>query len=79
MAELEVEAFLTVSEHVSASTQNRALCALIFLYRYILKQLLAEMMDAARAKRTQQQTSCRIDLLLDLQDAQGDTPQLSRK
>ncbi|WP_315874858.1 hypothetical protein [Acaryochloris marina] len=32
MAELEVEAFLTVSEHVSASTQNRALCTLIFLY-----------------------------------------------
>ena len=79
MAELEVEAFLTVSEHVSASTQNRVLCALIFLYRYILKQLLAETMDAARAKRSQHQTSCRIDLLLDLQDAQRHKTPLPRR
>ena len=56
MTEPEVEAFLThlaVSEHVSASTQNQALCALIFLYRYVLKQPLAETIDAACAKRTQ--------------------------
>jgi len=56
MAEYEVEAFLThlaVNEHVSASTQNQALCALIFLYRYVLKEPLAETIDAARAKRSQ--------------------------
>jgi Phage integrase, N-terminal SAM-like domain len=37
--ELEVEAFLThlaVREHVSASTQNQALQALLFLYRQVL-------------------------------------------
>ena len=41
MAEYKVEASLThlaVSEHVSASPQNQALCAL--LYRYVLKQPL---------------------------------------
>lgn len=56
MAEPEVEAFLThlaVSEHVFASTQNQALCALIFLYRYVLKQPLAETINAARANRSQ--------------------------
>jgi site-specific recombinase XerD len=35
----EVEAFLTylaVQRHVAASTQNQALCALIFFYRHVL-------------------------------------------
>ncbi|NJM68523.1 MAG: hypothetical protein HC851_24100 [Acaryochloris sp. RU_4_1] len=37
----EVEAFLThlaVELKVAASTQNQALCALVFLYRYVLRQ-----------------------------------------
>jgi len=54
MGEPEVEAFLThlaVNENVSASTQNQALCALVFTYRYLLKQPLSESIEAVRAKR----------------------------
>ena len=39
MGEDEISAFLThlaVKEHVSASTQNQALCALVFLYKNVL-------------------------------------------
>ena len=56
MSEPEVEAFLThlaVNDHVAASTQNQALCALLFLYRYVLKQPLTDSIDAVRAKRSQ--------------------------
>jgi integron integrase len=50
----EVEAFLThlaVERHVSASTQNQALGALLFLYRDVLRLQLSGL-DAARARRT---------------------------
>jgi integron integrase len=50
----EVEAFLThlaVGRHVSASTQNQALGALLFLYRDVLRLDLAGL-DAVRARRT---------------------------
>ncbi len=39
----KVEAFLThlaVEKHVTASTQNHALCALVFLYREVFNQPL---------------------------------------
>jgi len=39
MGEPEVNAYLThlaLKEHVSGSTQNQALSALLFLYRYVL-------------------------------------------
>lgn len=42
MAETEVNQFLThlaVNEKVSASTQNQALSALLFLYRYVIDNL----------------------------------------
>lgn len=48
----EIEAFLThlaVEQNVSASTQNQALSALLFLYRYVLEQELGPI-DALRAK-----------------------------
>jgi len=51
----EVEAFLThlaVTENVAASTQNQALSALLFLYRYVLQQPLTENVEAIRAKRS---------------------------
>lgn len=54
MGASEVEAFLThlaVAENVAASTQNQALSALLFLYRYVLQQPLPGDMDAIRAKR----------------------------
>ncbi|MEM9163271.1 MAG: integron integrase, partial [Cyanobacteria bacterium P01_F01_bin.4] len=54
MGAVEVEAFLThlaVEGKVSASTQNQALSALLFLYRYVLGQELG-CLDAVRAKRS---------------------------
>ena len=53
MAEPEVTAFLThlaTERRVSASTQNQALCALLFLYREVLGKELGDL-DAVRAKR----------------------------
>lgn len=53
MAAEHVESFLThlaVRRHVSASTQNQALNALVFLFRDVIKRELGEL-DAVRAKR----------------------------
>ena len=52
----EIEAFLThlaVEGHVSASTQNQALSALLFLYRTVLHQELDYPIDSVRAKPSQ--------------------------
>jgi site-specific recombinase XerD len=49
----EIEAFLThlaMEKRVAASTQNRALSALLFLYRYVLHQDIGTEIDAVRAK-----------------------------
>jgi len=54
MGEGEVTQFLSalaVHEHVSASTQNQALCALPFLYREVLSQDLGWLDDVIHAKR----------------------------
>jgi integron integrase len=51
----EVQAFLThlaLEEHISASTQNQALSALLFLYRNVLSQELG-LVDSVRAKPSQ--------------------------
>ncbi len=43
MAEPDINAFLThlaADRHVSASTQNQALSALLFLYRVVLEAIL---------------------------------------
>ena len=50
----EVNAFLShlaTARRVSASTQNQALCALLFLYRHVLKKDLGEFEGLIRAKR----------------------------
>jgi len=50
----DIEAFLTslaVDHHVSASTQNQALSALLFLYRDALRQELPWLSEVVRAKR----------------------------
>ena len=50
----EIEQFLThlaVQEHVSANTQNQALCAIVFLYKKVLKIELDGKINAVRAKR----------------------------
>ena len=53
MGKIEVEAFLTdlaVRRHVSASTQNQAKSAILFLYKEVLGQELAWLDDVAPAK-----------------------------
>ena len=55
MSGAELEAFLThlaVVGKVSASTQNQALNAVVFLYRQVLKQDLGVDINAVRAKRS---------------------------
>jgi integron integrase len=54
MAEPEINSFLThlaVKEHVSASTQNQALCALLFLYRYVLDRKIGDLGEVIRARK----------------------------
>ena len=54
MGAAEIEAFLThlaVQGHVSASTQNQALSALLYLYRHVLKIEVGDL-DAVRAQRS---------------------------
>ena len=54
MGKSEVSAFLThlaAERHVSSSTQNQALSALLFLYRFVLERELGWMDDVVRAKR----------------------------
>ena len=54
MAEPEINAFLThlaVKEKVSASTQNQALSALLFLYRHVIGREVGELGDVIRARK----------------------------
>ncbi len=54
LAEREVNEFLThlaVNEHVSASTQNQALAALLFLYEKVLEEPLDRIEGVVRARR----------------------------
>lgn len=54
MAEAEVVEFLNylaTKRNVAASTQNQALCAIIFLYKYILDDPLEELQNLKRAKK----------------------------
>jgi site-specific recombinase XerD len=54
MGETEINAFLShlaVQEKVSASTQNQALAALLFLYRHVLKREVGDLGQVIRAKR----------------------------
>jgi hypothetical protein len=43
--------FLAVQKKVASSTQNQALCALVFLYREVSKKDLAQFEDLVHAKR----------------------------
>lgn len=56
MGEREVIAylnFLATEREVAASTQNQALCALLFLYNHVLDNPLHDMMDFKRAQKPQ--------------------------
>lgn len=54
MGAFEIQSYLTdlaVKHHVSASTQNQALAALLFLYRDVLKIELPQIENISRAKK----------------------------
>jgi integron integrase len=54
MGRMEAEAFLTdlaLRRKVAASTQNQALCAILFLYKQVLHLDVLKDLDAVRAKR----------------------------
>lgn len=54
MGESEIRAYLAhlaVDQQVAASTQNVALCALLFLYREVLRMELPYVSDIERARR----------------------------
>ena len=54
MAEAEINAFLThlaVKESVSASTQNQALSALLFLYRHAIRREIGDLGEVIRARK----------------------------
>jgi integron integrase len=56
MSEAHISEFLThlaVDRKVASSTQNQALCALVFLYRNVLKQDIGEFENLIRAKKPQ--------------------------
>ena len=56
MGEAEVAAFLTdlaVEGRVSLGTQNQALNALVFVYKYVLRRPLGDVVGAVRAKQRQ--------------------------
>lgn len=56
MGEPEINAFLSdlaVKKRVSSSTQNQALSALLFLYRYVLGREIGELGQIIRARRSQ--------------------------
>jgi len=56
MGEKEINQFLThlaVNEKVSASTQNQALCAIVFLYKHVLKEEVGDLGEIIWAKKPQ--------------------------
>lgn len=78
MGAAEVEAFLThlaVEGNVSASTQNQALSALLFLYREVLGIELPWLDDVVRAKKPQRLPSVlnRTEVALVLERMEGVT------
>jgi len=54
MGEVEINAFLShlaIKEHVSASTQNQALSALLFLYRHVIGREVGSLGHVIRARK----------------------------
>ncbi|MCF7840217.1 MAG: integron integrase [Candidatus Marinimicrobia bacterium] len=54
MGELEINAFLShlaLKEKVSSSTQNQALAALLFLYRYVINRDVGDLGNVVRARK----------------------------
>ncbi|MBC8180808.1 integron integrase [candidate division KSB1 bacterium] len=58
LGEKEINEFLThlaVKENVAASTQNQALCAIIFLYKHVLKIEIGDLGEMVWAKKPQKE------------------------
>jgi integron integrase len=56
MGEQEINQFLShlaVKEKVSASTQNQALCSIIFLYKHVLKIVICDLGELVWAKKSE--------------------------
>lgn len=77
MGDHEVSAFLTYlaqKRHVAAATQNQALNALVFMYRYVLDKPLGELQSLVRAKKpkrlpvvlSQQEVACLLSHLTEI-------------
>lgn len=74
MGAQEIEAFLTelaVARNVSASTQNQALSALLFLYKEVLSIDLPWLADVVRAKKPQ-----RLPVVLTIEEVRSALAQL---
>lgn len=74
MGAQEIEAFLTelaVARNVSASTQNQALSALLFLYKEVLSIDLPWLADVVRAKKPQ-----RLPVVLTVEEVRSALAQL---
>ena len=80
MGRREIEAFLTslaVQGNVSASTQNQAFSALLFLYKQVLNIDVFENIDALRAKKPQRlPTVLTFDETMEIIDSMTGTFQL---
>jgi len=66
MGELEINkyvSYLASERRVSASTQNQALAALLFLYRHVLDREIGELVNLIRAKK-----SVRIPVVMNLDE-----------
>jgi len=75
MGEAEINAFLTdlaVKQHVSSSTQNQALSALLFLYRHVLNREIGDIGQIVRARRAK-----RLPVVLTKEEVRSVLAQLS--
>ena len=83
MGRMEIEAFLThlaVNGKVSASTQNQAFNALLFLYRNVLNIEVFDKVNALRAKKPQRlPTVLSVEESMAVIDAMSGTFQLMTK
>jgi site-specific recombinase XerD len=69
MAEPEINAFLTplaVKKKVSASTQNQALSALLFLYRHVQGREIGDLKEVIRARKPK-----RIPVVMTREEVRG--------
>ena len=56
LGEVEIKNYLehlAIKQHVSSSTQNQALCAIVFLYKRVLKKNLGDFGELTWAKKTE--------------------------